>query len=44
MRPAARPDWPSDRLAPGTQCRISEGEWAAFLEAAEALWKELLDG
>lgn len=31
------PPWPSDALAPGAQVRISEGEWCAFLEAAEPL-------
>lgn len=36
-RPGHGPPWPSDALAPGAQARISEGEWFAFLEAAEPL-------
>jgi len=36
-RPDDPPAWPSDALPPGGRCRISEAEWAAFLEAAEPL-------
>lgn len=29
--------WPSERLAPGGRCRISEAEWFHFLESGEPL-------
>jgi hypothetical protein len=36
-RPRDPPAFPSDALPPGGRCRISEAEWAAFLELAEPL-------
>jgi len=35
--PAGTEGWPSERLAPGARCGISEAEWFHFLESGEPL-------